>query len=128
MAKEDPRLHRLRVGDSERYAAVDALGEHYVAGRLDAEEHQQRCGQALQARTGADLMRLFADLPLPHPDLLPAVASSPRPTPSARPRRTYPTALVAVVAIVALMAVVRAPFLVLLLVGVAIYLVLSRRG
>ena len=127
MSKEDPRLHRLRVGDSERYAAVDALGEHYVAGRLDAEEHQHRCGQALQARTGADLMRLFADLPLPHPDLLPVVAS-PRPAAPARPRRTYPTALVAVVAIVALAAVVRAPFLVLLLVGVGIYLLLSRRG
>lgn len=137
MAKEDPRLRRLRVGDAERHGAVDALGEHFVAGRLDQEEHHQRCTQAMQARTAADLMQLFADLPLPHPDVVQLPTAPPqggvqraaqRGTPGragASPARSYPTMLVAVVAIIAIAALVRAPLLLILLVGLAIYLVLS---
>jgi hypothetical protein len=54
---------RIRVGDREREDAVRRLGEHYQAGRLSAEEHTERIGEALQARTEADLAALFADLP-----------------------------------------------------------------
>ncbi|TCC27243.1 DUF1707 SHOCT-like domain-containing protein [Kribbella speibonae] len=56
----------IRIGDSEREDAVRRLGEHYEAGRLSADEHSERVEQALQARTGADLDGLFADLPGAH--------------------------------------------------------------
>ena len=53
----------LRLSDAERDQAVAALGEHYAAGRLTAEEHSDRTDRAYAARTGADLRPLFADLP-----------------------------------------------------------------
>jgi hypothetical protein len=53
----------VRVGDQEREDAVRRLGEHYEAGRLTAEEHTERIGAALQAKTAAELSALFADLP-----------------------------------------------------------------
>ncbi|TCC34611.1 DUF1707 SHOCT-like domain-containing protein [Kribbella sindirgiensis] len=56
----------IRIGDSEREDAVRRLGEHYEAGRLSADEHSERVEQALQAKTGADLDGLFADLPGAH--------------------------------------------------------------
>lgn len=54
---------RIRVGDQEREDAVKRLGAHYEAGRLSAEEHTERVGQALQAKTAAELNELFVDLP-----------------------------------------------------------------
>ena len=90
----------LRIGDSEREAAVTALGEHYAAGRLTKEEYDERAGAAWAARTGSQLMPLFADLPRlvapgrptqpavrqPHPGSFPA--------PSGRaPRRAAPPLL-----------------------------------
>ncbi|MEI8407761.1 MULTISPECIES: DUF1707 SHOCT-like domain-containing protein [unclassified Kribbella] len=53
----------IRIGDKEREDAVRRLGEHYEAGRLSAEEHTERVGQALEAKTEADLKALFSDLP-----------------------------------------------------------------
>jgi hypothetical protein len=53
----------IRIGDQEREEAVTQLDKHYEAGRLSAEEHQERVGDALQAKTAADLAALFADLP-----------------------------------------------------------------
>lgn len=52
-----------RIGDAEREAAVAELTEHFVAGRLDQAEFDQRMDAAMQARTAADLVPLFADLP-----------------------------------------------------------------
>jgi uncharacterized membrane protein len=54
---------RLRVGDTEREAAVAALGEHFAAGRLTKEEYDERSDRAYAARTASDLHPLFADLP-----------------------------------------------------------------
>lgn len=54
---------RIRIGDQEREDAVKRLGAHYEAGRLSADEHTERVGEALQAKTEADLAALFADLP-----------------------------------------------------------------
>lgn len=54
---------QVRVGDAEREAAVAALGEHYVAGRITAEEHDDRITRAFRARVAADLWPLFSDLP-----------------------------------------------------------------
>jgi hypothetical protein len=55
----------LRVGTTEREAAVAALGEHLAEGRLELEEYERRAGAAIEARTYADLRRLFVDLPSP---------------------------------------------------------------
>lgn len=56
----------IRIGDKEREDAVKRLGEHYEAGRLTAEEHTERIGRALEAKTEADLKALFTDLPGTH--------------------------------------------------------------
>lgn len=129
----DDRSRPLRIGDAERHAAVDALGEHFVAGRLDHDEHQQRCARALQARTAADLAALFADLPAPHPEVLssprasrPPVSAGSHAPPPARRNGGYPTVLVVGVAVVAILALTRVPFLALPLIALVVYLLLSR--
>jgi hypothetical protein len=53
----------LRIGAQERDAAVTLLSDHFVAGRLEIDEYQQRIDAALRARTRGDLRRLFRDLP-----------------------------------------------------------------
>ena len=53
----------LRIGDAERDRAIASLGDHFAAGRLTAEEFDQRTDQALKARFNEDLEPLFADLP-----------------------------------------------------------------
>lgn len=65
----------LRVSDGERNAAMDALGEHLSAGRLDVDEYGTRSAQLAAARTTADLRAPFADLPAPHPPGLMATAA-----------------------------------------------------
>jgi TM2 domain-containing membrane protein YozV len=57
----------LRIGNTEREAAVRELGEHYAAGRLDAAEYEERTSAAYAARTAEDLAPLFADLPREQP-------------------------------------------------------------
>jgi DUF1707 SHOCT-like domain len=53
----------LRIGDVERDRAIASLGDHFAAGRLTAEEFDQRMEQALKARFNSDLEPLFVDLP-----------------------------------------------------------------
>jgi Domain of unknown function (DUF1707) len=52
-----------RVGDAERDRAVDAIADHYAAGRVDRGELDARIGAAYRATTVAQLRALFADLP-----------------------------------------------------------------
>lgn len=59
----------LRVGDAERTAALDALGVHLGAGRLDVDEFGDRSERAAGAVHQSDLEALFTDLPAPHPPL-----------------------------------------------------------
>ena len=54
----------LRVSDADRDRALHELGHAFKAGRLTAEEFDDRSGQALSARTGSELTGLLADLPL----------------------------------------------------------------
>lgn len=68
----------LRVSDADRDRAISELSEHFQAGRLTADEFDERSGQALQARTGKELVVLFADLPRDRA----AVASLPPPGPA----------------------------------------------
>jgi Domain of unknown function (DUF1707) len=53
----------LRVSDADRDQVLSELSEHFQAGRLTAEEFDERSGRALRARTRKDLADLFADLP-----------------------------------------------------------------
>ncbi|HEU4514502.1 MAG TPA: DUF1707 domain-containing protein [Nocardioidaceae bacterium] len=70
-----------RIGDAERDAAVSALSEHYVAGRLTKDEYDERSEVAWKARTNSDLAPLFLDLPP-----LPQARRAPVPAvPAARP-------------------------------------------
>ena len=60
-----PQQPEMRIGDSDREAAVTALGDHYAAGRLTKEEYDERAGRAFAAKTASELWPLFADLPRP---------------------------------------------------------------
>jgi hypothetical protein len=53
----------LRLGTWERDAVAAILADHFVAGRLDCAEYQQRLDAALLARTRGHLRPLFRDLP-----------------------------------------------------------------
>ena len=68
----------LRLSDAEREAAVNALGEHYAAGRLTKDEYDERSTAAYSAKTASTLRPLFVDLPGPHP-----FAAAPRTMPRA---------------------------------------------
>jgi hypothetical protein len=57
----------LRVSDAERDRALSELSEALQAGRITAEEFDQRSGQVLRARTGRELTAPLADLPRDHP-------------------------------------------------------------
>jgi len=74
---EDPAAAgrgRLRAGHADREYVIDTLKDAFVHGRLTKDEFDARAGQALIARTRADLAALTADIPGP-----PAMAGSARP-------------------------------------------------
>jgi hypothetical protein len=55
---------QIRVSDAERERLVEELHEHTVAGRLTAEEYEERLGAVYAARTRSDLDALRTDLPV----------------------------------------------------------------
>jgi hypothetical protein len=75
----------IRIGTAEREEALAALAEHHAAGRLDANEYEDRRGRANDAMIRRELTVLFADLPDPRPRFRPARASAvAQPTPPGR--------------------------------------------
>jgi hypothetical protein len=52
------------VSDADRDRALSELSAAFQAGRITADEFEQRSGQALAARTGKELTALLADLPV----------------------------------------------------------------
>lgn len=76
----------IRAGDADRERVAEALREHYAAGRLDADELDERLSAVLSARTLGELRGLTADLPVTEPYQLPVPASS-RHEPVRRDRR-----------------------------------------
>jgi hypothetical protein len=72
---------RLRAGHADREQVIEALKAAFVHGRLTKAELDTRAGQALSARTYADLAALTADIP--------AASSGP---PAAAPARRRPLA------------------------------------
>jgi hypothetical protein len=67
MGMEDPAAARgggrLRAGDDDRDRVTDALKTAFTQGRLTGEELDARTGQALAARTYAELDALTEDIP-----------------------------------------------------------------
>jgi hypothetical protein len=95
MSEIVPTPHDVLASDPEREAVAEALRAHAVAGRLDAEELEQRLELAYAARRRADLLPLLADLPRP--------AAPPPPRPRTLPSvPVVPLVMVLLVAIWAL--------------------------
>jgi DUF1707 SHOCT-like domain len=71
----------MKASDADRDAVLSDLSEHFQAGRLTAEEFDERAGRALAARTWGELKDLLRDLPttLPGPRVPAAAASAARP-------------------------------------------------
>jgi hypothetical protein len=92
----------LRVSDADRDAALAELSQHFQAGRLTAEELDDRTSQVLAARTGADLDDPLRDLPLldaPGPSTRPA--HGPAPARPLAPRVPWRAGLLPVAAVAA---------------------------
>jgi hypothetical protein len=80
----------MRVSDADRAEVADQLAQHYGDGRLDQAELDERLGQAMSAKTHADLAGLTADLPHLDARPAPARASSARvPAPRSRTGRPW---------------------------------------
>jgi hypothetical protein len=98
-----------RVGEAERSATCDVLSAHYAAGRLTADELEQRLSLALRSVTLSELWQLTADLPFP--------------TAAPRPRQAAPAAgnpswpALSVLAVLALIGSVRVAGGLLLVLG-----------
>lgn len=86
----------MRIGTTERDAALTALGNHMRAGRLTPDEYSTRAQQVTAARTDVELRAIFSDLPghggfgqaamEPRPTSTPAAREpSPEPTRDAAP-------------------------------------------
>ena len=79
---------QLRAGHADREQAIDTLKNAFVHGRLTKDELDARAGQALTARTYADLAALTVDIP-PGPA---AAGSAGPPAPGRRPLARAPVA------------------------------------
>jgi hypothetical protein len=109
-ATRDYQPSGMRISDADRDRAIAELSEHFQAGRLTADEHEERMSRALQARTAGDLAELFTDLPRE-----PSATAGPAPQPAglALPPASSPPArfgLVPVVPIVVLAVIVLGGF------------------
>jgi hypothetical protein len=60
---------KLRVGLPEFATAVATLREHLAEERIDSAEFERRVEALKATTTQGELLRVFADLPEPHPDL-----------------------------------------------------------
>ncbi|NKQ58264.1 DUF1707 domain-containing protein [Amycolatopsis sp. K13G38] len=71
----------VRIGDADRETALNALGEHLSAGRLDVDEYGERSARVTAAKTRRELTEIFTDLPAPRPGVAPAAAAVEKPRP-----------------------------------------------
>jgi len=92
-------VSRVRASDADREHVIGVLREAFAEGRLTAEEHSARVGQAYAARTYAELATVSADLPAGPSAHRPAPLSSSPGTgvAPATDRRTNPLAVAALV-------------------------------
>ena len=104
----------LRIGDAEREQAAADLAEHFTHGRLANDEYDERLDAIWTARTGADLVPIFEDLPRLQPEPAPVAV------PAARRGWSRRLPLLPVVAVLVVLSVATgAPFwlLIFLLLG-----------
>jgi len=88
---------QMRASDADRDLALAELSRHFEAGRLTAEELDERMGLALSARTLGDLGTLMSDLPSePEPESVPV----------SRPVRPYPVVQARIVALTTVLLIV----------------------
>ena len=98
-ALASPPLSGVKASDADREHAIGVLREAFAEGRLTAEEHSARVGQAYSARTYAELAAVSADLPA-GPSASPAAPRSSSPVADVAPaahRRTNSLAVAALV-------------------------------
>jgi hypothetical protein len=67
---------RIRASDQDRDRTASQLRENHAAGRLDAEEFNERLDKVFEAKTIGDLDELTADLPAVDPYPLPTSSVS----------------------------------------------------
>ncbi len=84
----------IRIGTTEREAAIEKLTAHFSAGRLTVAEFEERTSLANAARTKGELDLLFTDLP--------DAAEAAPPAPAKR-QFDWPTILVGLTPIIALL-------------------------
>jgi hypothetical protein len=117
---------QLRIGDAERERAAADLGEHFAQGRLTADEHAERLELVWAARTQADLVPLFRDLPGGAYGFRPAVqARSEVRRREPGWRRRFPVPAFVVLPLIVLTIAFHAPFLFF---GLAVLFLISRGG
>jgi hypothetical protein len=116
----------LRASDADRDRAVGELSQHFEAGRLTAEELDERTGRALRARTGKELTELLADLPR-HQDPLSGTAAGPGCAGPANRLAGKPVTRIAIAALV-IAALVGSHGLVVLVLAIAVLVVIRRRA
>ncbi|GIF13639.1 DUF1707 SHOCT-like domain-containing protein [Actinoplanes teichomyceticus] len=83
----------LLIGTPERQRALEALETHMTARRLNTSEYERRAEACDRARTQSELLRIFADLPAPHPQLPPPVVQAVNPADSDSAPPMPPTVL-----------------------------------
>ncbi|WP_086660910.1 DUF1707 SHOCT-like domain-containing protein [Lentzea kentuckyensis] len=111
----------IRIGDTEREQALQVLGEHMSAGRIDVEEYGERSAKITTAKTRGELMALFHDLPDPRPQFAAPMAMFPQQAKA--PARTWEGMVVPVVGVAVVIlffAVIKNPLIFLLIPAVAI--------
>ena len=89
----------VKASDADREHVIGVLREAFAEGRLTAEEHSARVGQAYSARTYAELAAVSADLPPESAAILPPQRSGSPATSltAAADRRTNSLAVAALV-------------------------------
>ena len=111
----------IRIGDTERQQALQVLGEHMSAGRIDVDEYGERSAKVTVAKTRGELMALFYDLPDPRPQFVTPMEMFPKV--SRPPERRWEGAVVPIVGVavvIAFFVLVKNPLIFLLIPAVAI--------
>lgn len=111
----------IRIGDAERSQALQVLGEHMSAGRIDIDEYGERSAKITTAKTRGEVLALFHDLPDPRPQF---AMHTPLVHPTGRsPARKWEGAVVPMVGIavvIAFFVLLRNPLIFLIIPAVAI--------
>jgi hypothetical protein len=77
----DPATATQRLSNADRDTAVSALARALADGRITADEFTERSASAKTAVTRGELAPLFADLPDPASQSIPAAATATAPAP-----------------------------------------------